>query len=207
MDGKMNPSTYQQVRENMKLLNDFFGDGTGGSGSGTSYKELIERIEKMEDTITKIVENPTGGGDTIVKPDGTIKVYGLSVDVQHADADITPGAYTRDITYELKKPAVVKLDKIGGFEGKYVLICTYKRNLETGESVDLYEYKPQQVAYSSTMTAYTRTASDATSSAVWGEWVPVIAEAEKAAKQIIQSETEPLTQTEGDYWCEPIEVS
>lgn len=202
MGGTMNPSTYQQVRENMERLAEFLG---GSGGEIPSLEEIINRLETIEETVNNIVENPTGGGDVTVEEDGAIRVYGMTIVTQFSDTDIAPVAYTRDVTFELKKPSAVGLNTIEGFDGNYVLIATYKHNLINGEQVDLYEYIPQQVAYSKNMRGYTRSATDASSSAAWGTWEPVVNEGEKVQKQFIQSETEPDTQTEGDYWCEPLD--
>ena len=197
----MNPSTYQQVRENMRTIAEFLGSG----GDIPSLSEILERLDTVEETVNNIVDNPSGGGDVTVEENGSIRVNGITIVTQFSDTDITPAAYTTDVTFELKKPSAVGLDTIEGFDSNYVLIVTYKHNLINGEQVDLFEYIPQQVAYSKTMQGYTRAATDASSSASWGEWAPIISESEKAQKQFIQSEAEPETQVEGDYWCEPLE--
>lgn len=200
----MNPSTFQQVRENMEAILKFIGSMDPG-GDIPTFSEIIERLEKVEEDLTNIIDNPTGGGDTSVEEDGSIKVYGVTIVTQFADENITPAAYTRDVTFELKKPSVVGLNSFDAFASdEYILMITYKRNLAAGEMVDMMEYKAQQVAFSNSMVQYTRSASDTSALAQWGAWESVIPEL-KIDKQFIQSETEPENQPEGDYWCEPIE--
>ena len=199
-NGTMNPSTYQQVRENMERIADLFGSGD------SSIEKILERLEAIEETVTNIVDPPSGSGDITTNIDGSLVVNGVTIQTQFADENLTPAAYTRDVTFELKKTSVVGLNSYTPFATRtYALVITYKHNLVEGEEVDLYNYAPQQIAYGDGMVGYTRTASDNTSQASWpSTWTPVVSESEAAPKQWIQSETEPENQSEGDYWCEPL---
>lgn len=202
MPGEMNPSTYQQVRENMNRLEEFFG---GGGGSG-SLQDLIDRVSNLEEVINSITNPDAGSGDIIQNEDGSLTVLGVTIVTDFADTDTTPGSYTRDVTYELKNTTVVGLNSFSAFSGmNYAMVVTFKHNLATDESVDAFEYRPQQIAYGNNGVMYCRTATDATSSASWGGWVAVQPEVPEQQKQWMQSDTEPSNQTTGDYWCEPIE--
>lgn len=200
---EMNPSTFQQVRENMKRLNDFFGDGSGGTGS---IQDIINRLESLEETINNIVSPDTpGAGDIIQNEDGSLSVAGVTIVLDFADENTTPGAYLRDVTFELKNTEVVGLSDIEAFTGmNYAMVVTYKHNLKDGEQVDSYQYLPQQIAYGNNGVMYCRTASDTSDTASWGEWMAVIPEIPEQQKQWVQSETEPQNQNIGDYWCEPL---
>lgn len=202
--GTMNPSTFQQVRENMEAIFKFLGSLDPGTEI-PSISDIVDRLEKLEEDLNNIIENPGGGGDTSVEEDGSIKVYGVSLVTEFADENLTPAAYTRDVTFELKKPSVVGLNSFTGFEeDKYSLVVTYKHNLVKNELVDSLDYCAQQMAFGAKMIQYARTASDTSQEATWGPWAAVVPEAAKAEKQFIQSDTEPENQPEGDYWCEPI---
>lgn len=210
-DGVMNPSTYQQVRENMKRLNEFFGDGGSGSGGLTeimqTLQELKADIEKLEESLGGGTGGGTAGGDLVQDENGNIMVYGVRIVTQFADEDLTPAAYTRDVTFELKKTDVVGLNAMPGFTaGAYVLVITYKHNLPTGESVDPFAYLPQQIAYGTNMKAYTRTSVDTAGSAWSSPWTEVNPASEFTFNHpiFVQSETEPSDLKESDYWFEPL---
>lgn len=210
-DGVMNPSTYRQVRENMKRLNEFFGDGGSGSGGLTeimqTIQELKDDIEKLEESLGGGTGGGTAGGDLVQDENGNIMVYGVRIVTQFADEDLTPAAYTRDVTFELKKTDVVGLNAMPGFAaGAYVLVITYKHNLPTGESVDPFAYLPQQIAYGTNMKAYTRTSVDTAGSAWSSPWTEVNPASEFTFNHpiFVQSETEPSDLKESDYWFEPL---
>lgn len=214
-DGVMNPSTYQQVRENMKRLNEFFGDGGSGSGGLTEIMQTLQELKaEIEELETALGGGDSGGGttggDLVQDENGNIMVYGVRIVTQFADEDLTPAAYTRDVTFELKKTDIVGLNTMPGFTGAYVLVITYKHNLPTGESVDPFAYLPQQVAYGANMKAYTRTSVDTTGSAWSSPWTEVNPASEFTFNHpiFVQSETEPSDLKESDYWFEPLgEVS
>lgn len=213
-DGVMKPSTYQQVRENMKRLDEFFGGGGGDPGSLTEIMETLDELRSDIDALESALGGGSGGGSTggdlVQDEDGNIMVYGVRIVTQFADEDLTPAAYTRDVTFELKKTEVVGLNAIPGFSGAYVLIVTYKHNLPVGESVDPFAYLPQQVAYGTNMKAYTRTSVDTAGSAWSTPWTEVNPAGEFTFNYpiFVQSETEPDDLKESDYWFEPLgEVS
>ena len=203
----MKPSTYQQVRENMTKLFELLGDGS-------DIENLSELVAKVNDLATKVdnLINQGGGsgggagGDITVDPDtGSMTVNGITVITNFVDVDTTPGSYTRDVTFELKQCSSIGLGSNSAFTGmNHCIVVTFKHTLVEGESVDTYQFKPQQIAYGNNAVMYSRTASDATSSATWGGWMAVIPEIPEQQKQIIQSDTEPENQAVGDYWCEPL---
>lgn len=201
---EMKQSTYQQVRENMEKLAAFIGDG-----DITSIKEIIDRIIALEEDMDKIM-NPggggsgTGGSDIVPDEDGNLMVMGVRVLTEFSDTDTTPNAYLRDVTFELKKTSVIGLSGVEGFTNEYVLVITYKHNLALNESVDLYNYKPQQLAYGDSMTIYGRIAQEG--NAAWNNWFPISsAGGGDGGNNFIVSDSEPQDQEEGDYWAEPLD--
>ena len=200
----MKQSTYQQVRENMEKLAAFIGDG-----DIASIQEIINRISALEDNMDKIL-NPDAGGsgtsgsDIVPDAEGNLMVMGVRILTEFSDMDTMPNTYLRDVTFELKKTSVIGLSGVEGFTNEYVLVITYKHNLALDESVDLYNYKPQQLAYGDSMTMYGRIAQEG--NAAWNNWFPVSsAGGGGGGNNFIVSDSEPQDQEEGDYWCEPIE--
>lgn len=198
---EMKQSTYQQVRENMEKLAAFIGDG-----DITSIQEIINRITSLEENMNNIL-NPgggtgTSGSDIVPDANGNLMVMGIRILTEFSDMDTTPNTYLRDVTFELKKTSVIGLSGIEGFTNEYVLVVTYKHNLASDESVDLYNYKPQQMAYSDAMTMYARIAQEG--NAAWNTWVPV-SSAGGGGNNFIVSDSEPDDQDEGDYWAEPLD--
>ena len=201
---EMKQSTYQQVRENMEKLAAFIGDG-----DIASIQEIINRISALEDNMDKIL-NPDAGGsgtsgsDIVPDAEGNLMVMGVRILTEFSDMDTMPNTYLRDVTFELKKTSVIGLSGVEGFTNEYVLVITYKHNLALNESVDLYNYKPQQLAYGDSMTMYGRIAQEG--NAAWNNWFPVSsAGGGGGGNNFIVSDSEPQDQEEGDYWCEPIE--
>lgn len=189
----MNPSTYAQVRENMENLLKILGDGS-------EFSKLFERLDEVEQQLEKITNPTPGSGDITTNPEGNLIVYGVTIVTQFANSETTPESYTRDVTFELKSPAIIGLTADDGFSAPYVLMVTYKHNLAEGVEVDEFTYRSQQVAYGDNMVAYTRTANEDNSA--WGEWGPQLGTG--AGTQWIESTTEPVDQDPGGYWCEPI---
>lgn len=201
---EMKQSTYQQVRENMEKLAAFIGDG-----DIASIQEIINRIAALEDDMDKIL-NPDAGGsgtsgsDIVPDAEGNLMVMGVRILTEFSDMDTMPNTYLRDVTFELKKTSVIGLSGVEGFTNEYVLVITYKHNLALNESVDLYNYKPQQLAYGDSMTMYGRIAQEG--NAAWNNWFPVSsAGGGGGGNNFIVSDSEPQDQEEGDYWAEPLD--
>ena len=200
---EMKQSTYQQVRENMEKLAAFIGDG-----DITSIQEIINRITALEGDMDKILNPDTGGSgtsgsDIIPDAEGNLMVMGVRILTEFSDVDTAPNTYLRDVTFELKKTSVIGLSGVEGFTNEYVLVITYKHNLVSNESVDLYNYKPQQLAYGDSMTIYGRIAQEG--NAAWNDWFPVSsAGGGGGGNNFIVSDNEPEDQEEGDYWAEPL---
>lgn len=201
---EMKQSTYQQVRENMEKLAAFIGDG-----DIASIQEIINRIAALEDDMDKIL-NPDAGGsgtsgsDIVPDAEGNLMVMGVRILTEFSDMDTMPNTYLRDVTFELKKTSVIGLSGVEGFTNEYVLVITYKHNLALNESVDLYNYKPQQFAYGDSMTMYGRIAQEG--NAAWNNWFPVSsAGGGGGGNNFIVSDSEPQDQEEGDYWAEPLD--
>lgn len=200
---EMKQSTYQQVRENMEKLAAFIGDG-----DITSIQEIINRITALEGNMDKILNPDTGGSgtsgsDIVPDAEGNLMVMGVRILTEFSDVDTTPNTYLRDVTFELKKTSVIGLSGVEGFTNEYALVITYKHNLVSNESVDLYNYKPQQLAYGDSMTIYGRIAQEG--NAAWNDWFPVSsAGGGGGGNNFIVSDNEPEDQEEGDYWAEPL---
>lgn len=199
---EMKQSTYQQVRENMEKLAAFIGDG-----DIASIQEIINRITALEDNMDKIL-NPDAGGsgtsgsDIVPDAEGNLMVMGVRILTEFSDTDTMPNTYLRDVTFELKKTSAIGLSGVEGFTNEYVLVITYKHNLASNESVDLYNYKPQQLAYGDSMTIYGRIAQEG--NAAWNNWFPVSSAGGGGGNNFIVSDSEPQDQEEGDYWAEPL---
>lgn len=189
----MNPSTYAQVRENMENLLKILGDES-------EFSKLFDRLDDVEQKLENITNPPAGSGDIVTNPDGNLLVYGVTIVTQFANSETTPESYKRDITFELKSPAIIGLSTVDGFSAPYVLMVTYKHNLAEGVTVDEFTYRSQQIVYGSNMVAYTRTANE--DNTAWGEWGAQLGTG--AGTQWIESSTEPADQDPGGYWCEPI---
>ena len=201
---EMKQSTYQQVRENMEKLAAFIGDG-----DIASIQEIINRISALEDDMDKIL-NPDAGGsgtsgsDIVPDAEGNLMVMGVRILTEFSDMDTMPNTYLRDVTFELKKTSAIGLSGVEGFTNEYVLVITYKHNLALNESVDLYNYKPQQLAYGDSMTMYGRIAQEG--NAAWNNWFPISsAGGGGGGNNFIVSDSEPQDQEEGDYWAEPLD--
>ena len=142
--------------------------------------------------------------DIVPDEDGNLMVMGVRILTEFSDTDTTPNTYLRDVTFELKKTSVIGLSGVEGFTNEYVLVITYKHNLALNESVDLYNYKPQQLAYGDSMTMYGRIAQEG--NAAWNNWFPISSVGGGGGgNNFIVSDSEPQDQEEGDYWAEPLD--
>lgn len=192
----MNPSTFAQVRENMRNIQEIL------IGDESDLSKLIEKVDQIQNTLDTIMNPPSGSGDVVPDNDGNLQVYGITIMTQFADTDVLPAAYTRDVTYELKRPSAVGLQDLEEFSAGYILMATFKRNMVAGETVDIFGYNSQQIAYGKSMVGYTRTAIDNNSR--WGAWEGQPSGGRGAGGQWVESVTEPEDQEPGDYWCEPL---
>ena len=199
--GNMNPSTFQQVRENMEKILVILSEDPENPNS---IPNIIERLEQIEEIINNITK-PDAGGDIGTDENNNIIVYGVTLVTEFSDTDTAPASYKRNVTYELKKPSAIGLNETPGFESDYILVMTYTNNLEEGESVDLYKYRGQQIAVGANAVLYTRTGTEDSNS--WGEWVAVTSAGGggSSVKQWINADVEPIDQQEGDYWTKSIE--
>lgn len=196
--GEMNPSTFQQVRENMNKILAILSEDPENPDS---LPNIIDRLEKIEEIINNITK-PDTGGDIGTDTNGNIIVYGVTLVTEFAEEDTTPASYKRNVTYELKKPSAIGLNEIPGFESEYVLVMTYTHNLKEGETVDVFKYRGQQIAVGANAVLYTRTGTE--DSNAWGEWVAVTSAGKSTTKQWIHADVEPVDQEEGDYWTKTI---
>lgn len=202
----MNPSTYQQVRENMNRIAEFIGEG---GQIDITLEEIIQQLtsitEQIENILKVIQPEPGGGGDLVPDEDGNLQVYGITLVTQFATTDILPSAYTRDVTFELKKFSAIGLSGVEGFSREYGIVVTYRYNLPNGESADPFKYRPQQIAYGDMMSAYARVSADDLGTA-WGDWSQVIGAGGSGSISFVDQKTEPDAddQKEGDYWFKEI---
>lgn len=212
MPSEMNPSTYLQVKENMKRISDFLDGGGSGGLTLEEIQNILNQIQQDIDDIENALNPPdpgTGGGsggDTIINDDGVIQVYGVRLLTGFYNVNTTPNSYTRDVTFELKQPTVIGLNGREGFANSLCVVVTYKHNLQEGESADTFNYLPQQVAYGSGMQSFTRTA--ASDGASWGAWSEAsggtVAPEKVTFPVFVESSTEPTNQKAYDYWLEPL---
>ena len=188
-------STYQQVIENMRYIQD----------------EILPKISILNDTVFNPNNTPTSGkNDIVVDPDMIMRVVGISIITDNQDVNTPPKDYERNLSYEVKKTSAVNLVDKEGITLDHVLIKTIKM----GNS-DI-EYPAWQTAYGDiAMTMYCRKAIDDNT---WEEdWVKVVDLQEMiknnqefidklTRKQFVASsvEPEPDAQEEGDYWFEPV---
>lgn len=188
------PSTYQQVLENMRYI----------------QEQLLPAIEILNKTVFN-PDKDDGNNDIVLDPNEIMKVVGVSVVVEHMDENTPPNGYTRNVTFELKNANVIGLAGRNGISLPFVLVRTIRmRNVPGVEN-----YPTWQCAYGDIgMTMYFRKSEDDTE---WGDWVPVIdlprmlEENEKLMQQLshrqfIHSDSEPGPdeQEPGDYWVQSI---
>ena len=94
-----------------------------------------------------------------------------------------------------------------GIDKEYVFIMTFVQDssIKTENAVETGSYTCQQVAYADIAgTQYSRISTDGTS---WGEWAEMSGTGTPTGTphlQWVESETEPMDQVSGDYWCEPL---
>ena len=188
------PSTYQQVLENMRYI----------------QEQLLPAIEILNKTVFN-PDKDDESNDIVLDPNEIMKVVGVSVVVEHMDENTPPNGYTRNVTFELKNANVIGLAGRNGISLPFVLVRTIRMHNVPG--VD--NYPTWQCAYGDIgMTMYFRKSGDDTE---WGDWVPVIdlprmlEENEKLMQQLshrqfIHSDSEPGPdeQEPGDYWVQSI---
>jgi len=190
------PSTYQQVLENMRYI----------------QEELLPKIEILNNTVfNPDPDDESGKSDIILDPNEIMKVVGVSVVVSNMGEDTPPSGYERNVTFELKSTNAIGLNGRKGITLPLVLVRTIR--MHDVEGVE--GYPTWQCAYGDiAMTMYFRKSEDDVS---WGDWVPVVdlptmlEEHEElmqklSHRQFVQSDTEPLPdeQEPGDYWVQSI---
>lgn len=192
------PSTFQQVLENMRNIQD----------------TILPVIELLNKTIFNPDRPGSEGGDfeskddLVLDEDGRMKVIGITIVRDKQDEDTKPGSYVRNITFELKNARVIGLGGKSGISLDYVMVMTVSLNNDPS-----IVYPAWQCAYGDrAMTMYYRQAVD---DDTWGNWVrvfdlkdvlkenPDIFE-ELSHRQIIEADSQPDNQLPGDYWLQPI---
>lgn len=208
MPGEMNPSTFQQVRENMDKLGDVLiklGDISDVNMDLKKMEELLEKLEQMFITPNEPDPGPgtgtTGGvgGDSDVgtDPNGNARVFGVHVDTTDPDTNTPPNGYTRGFTISIKKASVVDLAGKAGIGGEYVFVFTIVKDGTEAPEININAY--QMVIMDSANGLYRRNSD---SPSAWGNWMGP--EQQKIRLQFVQADVKPSDQIEGEYWCEPL---
>lgn len=177
-------------------------------GDLTNVTITIEEIQQVINEINNKILNPdpTKPGDIIDTDDG-VKVVGIHTNTTDKDNDTTPDTYKQGLTLELKKASAVGLSGKTGIDKEYVFVMTFVQDssIKAENAVETGSYTCQQVAYADIAgTQYSRISTDGTS---WGEWAEMSGTGTPTGTphlQWVESETEPMDQVSGDYWCEPL---
>lgn len=195
-----NPSTYKQILDNMQNILTL-------TESMGNVSELPMTVEQMADKVKELSEailTPPPEGGAINTPEG-IKVVGIHSNTANKDEDTVPADYKQGMTLELKLASTVGLEGKEGIAKPYIFILTFVQDtsLDTESTVPAGSYAPMQLAFAdASAVQYMRIAE----SDNWGEWkIQGDGTGDKQVLQFIQSETEPVNQPEGHYWCEPID--
>lgn len=189
------PSTYQQVIENMRYI----------------QEELLPKIEILNRAVFNPDPDKKEQQDVVIDPDDIMRVVGVTVVTENIYVDTAPSDYTRNVTFELKSAEVVGLKGRNGITLPLVLIRTISMQNVEGVS----DYPTWQCAYGDiAMTMYFRKSED---NKQWGDWVPVIdlprlleqndeLMKKVSHRQFVHSDTEPGPdeQEPGDYWVQSI---
>jgi len=194
-NGRNLASTYQQVIENMRYIQD----------------TILPKIDILNDTVFN-PDNTAGNtnSDMIVDENNQLKVVGVTIVTDNKGQDTPPSSYSRNVTYELKETSAVGLVGKDGITLNHVLIKTIAMDEEEG-----VDYPAWQTAYGDVaMTTYFRKAG---ANDTWGDWVKVVDMQEilekneeliqqLTHKQFVQSDNQPAddVQEVGDYWMQPL---
>lgn len=190
----INPSTYKQVLDNMTTIIELSKTLSSMTGLPATVDELSKTVAQLKNAI--ITPPETGG--VITTPEGA-KVVGLHSNTANAEVNTAPNSYTQGFTLELKSTAAIGLSGRDGITKPFVFVLTFTQDIIEGETpVSEGKYAPMQLAFADMSSdIYVRSATNN----VWGEWTSQDSE---FVSPIIQSDTEPVNQPVGHYWCEPI---
>lgn len=201
----MDPITYRQVYLNAKaianMLKDFGGDISNLTQWFTNITNDITQINEALGDITDpdkpgIEPSVEGTGDVRGKlPD--LSVIGLHALTDKISENLTPSAYNRLVTYEIKDCTAVGVDSLKGVTSTKCILQTWAPSAQ-----EITDIKAFQIAYANSGLAFTRHAAEDGSDS-WGEWEPgSIGGGGSSSEEI--SDSEPSDQDEGDWWLQPI---
>lgn len=167
------------------------------TGQGISIEDLATTVKELK---VVIIDRPTGGD--VMVDDNKMRILGLHVNSDNKDTDLKPSQYKHGYTAELKKASVIGLDDAEGVAKEYVFVVTLVQDerLSTETAVDASKFACIQFAYADAEAITYRRINNGDA---WAEWVKQSG-GDKSHTQWVQSDTEPVDQIEGDYWCEPI---
>ena len=186
---EMNPSTYQQVRENMNEIEKL----KNAVGDISSLTMGLEEMQNMLEELQKSILEPSDEGDIKRDENGNIIVEGVHTDSDNPTENTPPSKYTHGLSVSIKKVSTIGLTGKHGITGDYVFVLTVTKDGKTGPAVD-----PYQLAFMNSANGFYR--RNSTGGDAWGDWL----EPAKARPQIVDGRSKPNDQLEGEYWCEPI---
>lgn len=198
IEPKMDPITYRQVYLNAKaianMLKDFGGDISNLTQWITTVNEALGDIANPDNP--GIEPSVEGTGDVRGKlPD--LSVIGLHALTDKISENLTPSAYNRLVTYEIKDCTAVGVNSLKGVTSTKCILQTWAPSAQ-----EIADIKAFQIAYANSGLAFTRYASEDGSDS-WGEWeTGSIGGGGSSSEEI--SDSEPLDQDEGGWWLQPI---
>lgn len=218
----MNPSTFKQVAENFRKINELtgqFDDISEALGDLSDLpfklKEMASLVQDLEKAVLEPSEDEDTGLIPVLDGDGNVigsKVAGLHNILINVDKNLSPCEYGQGLTLELKKRSIVGLGEESSFAGDYCFVLTMVQDAaikndsidETSSVVPATDYRPIQLAFADANTIYYQRCGDeyvaGTGYTAWGQW----SQNGGGHQQIVQSDEAPTDQTVGDYWAMPI---
>lgn len=194
-----NPSTYKQVLDNMKNIVALAQSMGDMSELPMTVSEMAAKVQQL----TNAILTPPPEGGAVSTPEG-IKIIGIHSNTSNSEVDTVPSSYSQGMTLELKAAAKIGLSDKEDIVKPYIFVLTFVQDsaLEAESALPENSFSPMQLAFAdASAVQYMRIAENN----VWGEWkIQGDGTGEEQVLQIIQSETEPVDQPEGHYWCEPI---
>lgn len=167
----------------------------------STYKQVLENAKRVQELADKILNaDPSTGGDVVNSEEG-IKVVGLHINTNNTDTDLTINQYKNGVTYEFKNVDVLKLTDTNGFIPGYCLLMTINKDGRIEGESDT-EFTGFQIAFTNGDT-YGQYRRNATSDTTWGEWMS-LSGTTGGSSDWQHSDTQPEDQAEGGYWCQPI---
>lgn len=194
----MDPSTYRQVLKNAQALANL-GDLSDVPYDINQLYNIVNELKEM------IMDSPgTGGNSDITQgEDGGAKVIGVHVNTTNSEENTLIENYNQGVTFEIKNTQVIGIKGRTGFTGDYCALQTIKQDSSIeGESETPINFTAFQIAYGTDGLYMCR--RDALADGSWGEWSE-ISGATGSGGQIVDSETQPEDQNEGDYWMQHID--